>query len=234
MTETISSLTVATTHRAYLGGSFNPVHLGHIAMALTVQKTLQSHGCPFVVSLMPSNNPFKVNTSHTINNDDRLAMLRLASTQLDLAIESYELSYNDKPTYTIDTLKALKARHPNDTLIFIIGQDSLESLPTWKNDIALLNYAHLWVFDRNTALLSPKTRPNKPTNTHLSKALKARLTQNISNVLCNTNGWIYQDTTVIPAISSSLIRQNVSHHRSIDKLTLPSVADYIAEHKLYR
>lgn len=235
MTNTAPSLTATTpTYRAYLGGSFNPIHLGHIAMALTVQKTLQSHGCPFIVSLMPSNNPFKVNTPHAISNDDRLAMLKLVSTQLGFVIEGYELSYNDKPTYTIDTLKALKTRHPNDTLIFIIGQDSLESLPTWKNGTALLDYAHLWAFDRNAKPPLDKPLPNKPTNVHLPKELKARLTHNISNVLQDTNGWIYQDLTVVPAISSSLIRQNVSHHRQIDTLTLPSVADYIAEHQLYR
>lgn len=205
------------TYRAYLGGSFNPIHLGHIQMAMAVKKCLALHTHHFVVSLMPSHNPFK---TYAIDNVHRLAMLDLASRDFNLAIETCELK--NTPTYTIDTLKALKKHHPNDTLIFIVGQDSLESLPTWKAGSAILDYAHLWVFNRDTD------------NQDLPCFIKQNLTDKIDDLLQLTNGRIYQDKTAISDISSSSIRHAIAQKSPICHLTLQGVAGYITQHKLYR
>lgn len=185
-------------------------------MAMAVKKRLALHTPNFVVFLMPSNNPFK---TYATASTHRLAMLDLASRDLGLAIETCELK--NTPTYTIDTLKALKKRHPNDTLIFIIGQDSLEALPTWKDSTAILDYAHLWVFNRNA---DHQTLPC---------SIKQNLTDKIDDILHLKNGCIYQDETAIADISSSAIRHAVAQKNPISHLTLKSVADHIKQHQLY-
>lgn len=135
--------------RAYLGGSFDPVHNSHIQMALHVHKCLvpvaEHQQRPLQVCLLPNaRSPFK---QHSTDPKHRLAMLTLATQGTPLHISELEL-WQPPPVYTIDSVRALRQRYPKDTLIFIIGMDSARSLAKWKDGLQLTNYVHLWVFDR--------------------------------------------------------------------------------------
>ena len=151
MPNTINKHPTTTTPaiRAYLGGSFDPVHNGHLQMALYVYQSLlpiaeqQQH--ELQVSLLPNaRSPFKADST---DPKHRLAMLKLAIKNTPLQINELEL-WQTPPVYTIDSVKTLRARYPHDSLIFIMGMDSAQSLDKWKNGLALTDHVNLWVFNR--------------------------------------------------------------------------------------
>lgn len=135
--------------RAYLGGSFDPVHNGHLQMALYVYQSLlpiaKLQQRELQVSLLPNaRSPFK---EQSTDPKHRLAMLKLATQGTPLQINELEL-WQRPPVYTIDSVKTLRARYPHDSLIFIMGMDSAQSLDKWQDGLALTNYVNLWVFNR--------------------------------------------------------------------------------------
>ena len=141
--------TTAPTIRAYLGGSFDPVHKGHLQMAMYVYEHLlpiaKQQQSELQVSLLPNaRSPFKEDST---DPEQRLAMLKLAIQDTPLQINELEL-WQAPPVYTIDSVQTLRSRYPNDQLIFIMGMDSARSLDKWKNGLALTDYVSLWVFDR--------------------------------------------------------------------------------------
>ena len=135
--------------RAYLGGSFDPVHQAHIDIAMQVYDALApiatEQNRALQVSLLPNaRSPFK---AHSTEPKHRLAMLKLATQNTPLGINELEL-WQTPPVYTIDSVRALRQRYPDDSLIFIMGMDSVRSLANWKDGLQLTDYVHLWVFDR--------------------------------------------------------------------------------------
>lgn len=209
------------TIRAFLGGSFDPVHSSHLSMAMRVHATLsQATTDPISVSLMPTKgNPFK---GKPTPDEHRLAMLRLTTTGTPIGIETCELD-RTPPIYTIDTVRLFRQRHPDDTLIFILGQDSLYTLPTWKDGDEILNFVNIWAFWRGDFHQDGEFSPQ----------VLANLTLDLDKFLTH-QGMIYQDHTPITAMSSSHIRTLIANKdpKASDHLP-PKVADYIHKNALY-
>ena len=156
--------------RAYLGGSFDPVHNGHLQMALYVYQSLlplaKQQQRELQVSLLPNaRSPFKADST---DPKHRLAMLKLAIKDTPLQINELEL-WQTPPVYTIDSVKTLRARYPHDSLIFIMGMDSAQSLDKWKNGLALTDHVNLWVFNRLS--IGENTPINNDTNAETDKKL---------------------------------------------------------------
>lgn len=236
--------------RAYLGGSFDPVHRGHIQMALAVYNRLKSiidsHQHTLQVSVLPTaRSPFKDRSS---DPSHRLAMLKLATANTPIDICTLEL-WQAPPVYSIDTVRALRQLYPNDRLIFIMGADSAASLDKWKQGLELTGYVHLWVFNRhdeggNTDI---SNQQSADLSNLLPTPLKARITDDPNDLLSaigasptsdlkdNGNGRIYSDNTDIVAVSSSQVRDALA---AINRDTLntaldPAVYKYILEQRLY-
>ena len=156
--------------RAYLGGSFDPVHNGHLQMALYVYQSLlpiaEQQQRELQVSLLPNaRSPFKADST---DPKHRLAMLKLAIKDTPLQINELEL-WQTPPVYTIDSVKTLRARYPHDSLIFIMGMDSAQSLDKWKDGLALTDYVNLWVFNRLS--IGENDPINNDTNAETNKKL---------------------------------------------------------------
>ena len=156
--------------RAYLGGSFDPVHNGHLQMALYVYQSLLPLAKPqqreLQVSLLPNaRSPFKADST---DPKHRLAMLKLAIKDTPLQINELEL-WQTPPVYTIDSVKTLRARYPHDSLIFIMGMDSAQSLDKWKDGLALTDHVNLWVFNRLSIIENDPI--NNDTNAETDKKL---------------------------------------------------------------
>ena len=156
--------------RAYLGGSFDPVHNGHLQMALYVYQSLlplaKQQQRELQLSLLPNaRSPFKADST---DPKHRLAMLKLAIKDTPLQINELEL-WQTPPVYTIDSVKTLRARYPHDSLIFIMGMDSAQSLDKWKNGLALTDHVNLWVFNRLS--IGENTPINNDTNAETDKKL---------------------------------------------------------------
>ena len=174
--------TPAPAIRAYLGGSFDPVHDGHLQMAMTVYQRLlpiaKQQQRALHVSLLPNaRSPFKEKST---DPKHRLAMLKLATLNTPLQINELEL-WQTPPVYTIDSVRTLRQRYPHDSLIFIIGMDSALSLSKWKNGLELTDYVNLWVFNRDDLSdINHKNNHLLATTTHCAnKTLVAQDTMNL-------------------------------------------------------
>ncbi|MCP3896284.1 nicotinate (nicotinamide) nucleotide adenylyltransferase [Moraxella sp.] len=221
-------MTTAPTIRAFLGGSFDPVHLSHLQMATHVHQTLSQfiqndpHGrfAKIDVCLLPTaGNPFKDKPTADAH---RLEMLRLATQGTPINIDTHELAQTP-PVYTIDTVRHLRQIYPNDRLIFIMGQDSLHALPTWKDGDEILDFVNIWAFMRGDF---------EPVG-DLSTQVLENLTDDLGEFL-SQNGRIYQDNTPITAMSSSMVRKLLADRDPKARQFLTkSVLDYIDKHAIY-
>lgn len=125
-------------------GSFNPVHHGHVMLANYLVEFSDLDELWFVVS---PQNPLK-KREDLMKDEDRLKMVELAlEGDSRLKVSDIEMSL-PLPSYTINTLRALSAKYPDDQFVFICGMDSLQGLPRWREYQAILDHYELLVFPR--------------------------------------------------------------------------------------
>lgn len=125
-------------------GSFNPVHHGHVMLANYLVEFSDLDELWFVVS---PQNPLK-KREDLMKDKDRLKMVELAlEGDSRLKVSDIEMSL-PLPSYTINTLRALSAKYPDDQFVFICGMDSLQGLPRWREYQAILDNYQLLVFPR--------------------------------------------------------------------------------------
>lgn len=118
-------------------GSFNPIHIGHLIIGSFVANNTDVDQVWFVVS--PQNPLKKVST--LLNEYHRLHLVHLA-IEKDLQLKASNIEFKlPKPSYTIDTLVYLEEKYPEHNFAIIMGSDSFQNLPKWKNhEILLKNY----------------------------------------------------------------------------------------------
>lgn len=231
--------------RAYLGGSFDPVHEGHLQMAMHVYQSLlpiaEQQQRELHVSLLPNaRSPFKTQST---NPEHRLVMLKLATQQIPLQISELEL-WQTPPVYTIDSVRTLRQRHPNDSLIFIMGMDSVHSLNKWKDGLQLTDYVNLWIFNRGDNATHQDLFDKKLMKQEMT-ILQAQLPLELQSLLTNSpsdlvalptqsaidsidlkspnQGRIYIDPRLVAAVSSTQIRQQLQHRQN--RLNIVSIAE---------
>ena len=195
-----------------LGGTFDPVHTGHLVLAEHAADGLALD----IVLFIPAGDPWR--KEHTpAPAQHRLAMLKLAVEGNDrFGISDIELR-RAGPTYTADTLESLAAERLDDEFWFIVGADALADLPNWHEPERILRHATLAVAPRDAG--PPLTREGR-----------AALTQQVDG---------YEDRIArfdMPQIdiSSTRIRDRVAVGRSIRYLVPDAVRAYITHHGLYR
>ena len=118
-----------------LGGTFNPVHEGHLSIAREALRLFDLGAVWFIPCAIPPHKPATTLAAHA----HRLAMLPLAIAG-EPRFEALPVEF-DRPgtSYTLDTVRALQARHPSVEFVFIIGADTLPELPTWHKPLELLS-----------------------------------------------------------------------------------------------
>ena len=125
-------------------GSFNPIHHGHVMLANYLVEFSDLDELWFVVS---PQNPLKKKTD-LMDDSDRLKMVELALGE-DPRMRASDIEFGlPKPSYTINTLRALSEQYPDDQFVFICGMDSLEGFPRWREYQAILDNYELLVFPR--------------------------------------------------------------------------------------
>lgn len=127
-----------------IGGSFDPIHLGHLQMARSAQAQCMAEEVWF----MPAGDPWQKSGKLIASSAERLEMVKLAIQGVhSWRVEEYELR-KEGPTYTVDTLEYMAESHPRDHFIFIIGADQLSRLTTWQHWRSLFDFARIGVVDR--------------------------------------------------------------------------------------
>ncbi|MEW6754839.1 MAG: nicotinate-nucleotide adenylyltransferase [Candidatus Latescibacterota bacterium] len=118
-----------------IGGTFDPVHAGHLLLALSV---LEVVGLDRVVFVPAADPPHKERRPDMASAEDRFAMVRLATERLPcFEVSRVEMERPGK-SYTVDTLRHLHRLHPHTQLYLIIGADNVAQLPTWHDPEAIL------------------------------------------------------------------------------------------------
>lgn len=206
------------------GGSFDPVHAGHLETAAALGKRFGASA----VSLLPAaRSPLK---HESTADSHRLAMLQLAVEDYPtLAIDDRELR-RPPPSYTVDTLRELRAEIGAEApLVWVIGADNLTGLAQWKDWETLTQLAHLLVVERPDAIW-PTCGPVADWLAELSSVVSADQLQ------CSPNGKLLRLALPPQPFSSTGIRAELSR-RAADSAKpdgLPdSVWRYIIQHDLY-
>ena len=131
-------------HTGIFGGSFNPVHDGHLSL---IHSFLGTHKFDQIL-VIPSYQPPHKNSKSLADFEDRMEMVRLAIVGLDNVIISDIEKYLDPPNYTFNTLTALKKENPEVIYSLCIGSDSLKSFHTWYNARLIAKHHMLYVAER--------------------------------------------------------------------------------------
>ena len=128
-------------------GSFNPIHIGHMAIAQYMLEHTDIDKIWFVVS---PQNPFKTKNT-LLDQQHRLVLVRIATeNDSKLTASNFEFSL-PIPSYTVDTLTHLREAYPNEDFALIMGQDNLSSLHKWKNHQSILEHHEVFVYPRPKA-----------------------------------------------------------------------------------
>ncbi len=132
------------------GGSFNPIHNGHIHLAKSIKDTFNLNKIIFIPS---KKSPHKSNEEY-VSNEHRLNMCRLAIQDIpNFEVSNFEIS-RDTISYTIYTVRYFKSIYPNDELYLLIGSDMLLSFDTWKNFKEIMQNVTLAVVSRENGDMS--------------------------------------------------------------------------------
>lgn len=136
---------------ALFGGTFDPVHHGHVSMAVTAQRALELDEVCFIPCQISPHKSAKPTPAH-----ERLEMLRRAVVSIPWAsIDSYELE-RAGPSYSIDTAEHYAALHPKAQLFWILGTDQWAALPRWHRWQDLSRLVEFIVFSREGAPVEPR------------------------------------------------------------------------------
>jgi nicotinate-nucleotide adenylyltransferase len=199
-----------------LGGTLNPPHLGHLALARSARAEL---GLEHVL-LMPAHRPPHKVSSELPSPEQRLRMCELLVADAQGVSASALEIERGGASYTVDTLQALHAMHPEARLTFIMGADTACTLGSWHEPAQLLELAELAVATRSGA------SRDQVLATVAAIADLPRSAGTDSKVCFLEMGPI--------EVSSSLVRERVARGESIAQLVGPAVAGYIAAQDLYR
>lgn len=201
----------ATRRVGIMGGTFNPVHCGHICMA---ELALEEFGLSQVL-FIPTGTPPHKPQEEVIAGVHRLRMLERALEENPFfAVSDIELR-REGTTYTVDTLRELHRMYtPGTEFLFLVGSDTLFQIPHWKAYQTVLSLCSFVVF--------------------LRRGVDQRQVQDTIDMLRMQGAQIALSRQQCPEVSSSAIRQMCAQGFSLHGLVPPGVEAYIAAHGLYR
>jgi nicotinate-nucleotide adenylyltransferase len=190
-----------------LGGTFDPIHNGHLALAQAAREQLDLDRLIFV----PAGVPWRKAGRKITPGSQRLEMVRLA-VKSDAAAEISTLEIEEEgPSYTAETLAALAEQYPGAELYFILGEDALADLPNWRQPDRILALARLAVARRDSSTRGPE----------------------IESAPGGDKRIVWLDLEPVK-ISASDIRKRIRSGKHVKGMLPPPVEDYIRRCNLYR
>jgi len=188
-----------------MGGTFDPIHLGHLRAAESAREALGLDRVAFLPAGVPPHRGAPLSPAL-----DRYAMVCLATASNPQFVASdFELQ-REGPSFTVDTVAALLAERPGDSLTVIVGSDTFPEMPTWRDPARLFALAEVAVVDRPGEAERPAPTPPFP---------GARGVRRVSGPGL--------------AVSATAVRERVRRGESVRYLVPETVADYIAKRRLY-
>lgn len=191
------------------GGTFDPVHVGHLLLAEQCREQLRLDQVWFLPAAHPPHKPGAVISPPK----DRLAMLELAvAGHPEFVVSDFEIQRGGI-SFTVETLDALHSDFPDNEWFLLVGGDSLSDFPTWREPQRILELATLVAVNRGRRPVDPRE----------ALRLLPAAAENVQVV-------------EMPAVdlASTDLRQRVSNGKSIRYMTPRAVECYVLEHELYR
>lgn len=195
-----------------LGGSFNPIHNGHLAMAEAVR---EAHALDLVLFVPAGRPPHKQEDLAPAEDRYRMVVLAIEGRE-GFAASDLETS-RPGPSYTVETLQELHRRNPGAEIFFIMGEDSISEFPGWREPERILELARVVAVNRpgHRASFRPEDFPRLP------RALIERLERDRVQIEPSP-------------LESTRLREDVRNGLSIAESVPPGVAEYIERRGLYR
>ena len=212
------------------GGSFNPIHLGHLLLAEDILELLALDRILFVPAGAPPHKPPR----GLAPAQDRYAMTELAIRgNPRFAISDLELR-RPGPSYTVDTLAALgRAGGPDLTLFLLIGSETFLDLLSWKHPQRLTQLARLVVIPRAESVFDPDGVQSQKVLAEIGQERWIRIPPSGSIPATAHRGVLLVEAASLP-ISSSDLRRRAREGRSLTYRVPEAVRAYILEHRLFR
>lgn len=196
---------------AIFGGAFNPIHNGHIHLAMCLDARLSFEK----ILLIPTHTSPHKDSAQLASGEHRLAMCRLAARQQDerFDVSDMELARGGK-SFTVDTVRQLRQMYPEDKLYMIVGSDMFLSLDSWHCAQELVRLVTVCAAAREDGEYG-------------DLIVKQRLldTRGVKSVVC--------PMTPMP-ISSTVIRERIQAGQTVDEYLPADVLAYIRQHQLYK
>ena len=217
------AMSLASTPTLILGGTFDPIHVGHLRAALEAAEAFGA-----IVRLLPAPVP-PHRPQPWASAADRLAMLKLAvDGQPQLLADDRELR-RAGPSYSVDTLGELRTELGADTpLMMLVGADAFADLPSWMRWRELFELAHVVVLTR------PGAVGRTAWSAELTALARSRETTATGALLAAAHGSLLCLPVTPLAISATAVRAALQAGRSLRWLVPEPVLDYIEQHRLYR
>lgn len=204
------------------GGTFDPVHLGHLRTVLDVKQALRLEQVRFIPCAKPPHRELPI-----ASIEQRLAMLRIAlSNQPDFVLDTREIDRGGI-SYMIDTLISLK-QDLTAPLCLILGMDAFRGFDSWRRYLEIFNYAHIVVMQRPGSTIEElRSLPKVYT------LIEQRSAQMSTDLLKCSAGMIWFQPVTQLAVSSTGIRSMCKKGDDVRYLVPDGVRDYIQQHQLY-
>jgi len=210
----------------FFGGTFDPVHLGHLVPAVRAFETFRFDALVFIPAAQPPHKQGEPLTAFA----HRFAMLALATQAYDRFLVSAMELERPGPTYTVDTVRSLHERFPADQLYFLMGSDSFSQIGSWHRWQELAGLAHLVVLHRDTAWGGELAE-------RVPAELRARLRvvepfTPVADAEGASRHVYLLDHEPFP-VSATHLRERLRRGQTIRELVPPEVHRYIVKHRLY-
>ena len=203
-----------------LGGTFDPVHYGHLRAAVEVYEKLGLDE----VRMLPSARPPHRETP-AASAEHRLAMLERATSCRDYLVPDDSELRRDGPSWMVDTLSGFRQQFGDRPLVMVVGQDAANGLDGWHEWRRLFELAHIAVMRRPDA--------ESDYREELAECMRSRRAESPAELAKAPAGRVLPVAITQLEISSTAIREAVAAGRSPLYLTPPPVIDYIREQGLY-
>ncbi len=205
-----------------LGGTFDPVHNGHLHLAATFLGQLKIAEILFV----PLNNP-PHRPAPLASPEQRLEMLKIAlENHPHLKIDDCELQRGGV-SYTIDTLRHIRKKIDETPLCLIMGMENFKTLNNWHQWQSLMDYAHIIIANR-------PGNDDEIKNDEIKKFMENFITKSVTNLHDQPAGHIIRLDIPMLDISSTQIRNNFQSGQKTESLLPDKVLDFIHTHHLYK
>ena len=208
------------------GGTFDPIHYGHLRVAEEIVETVGLQKMYFVPAGMP-----RLRYSPVASSQHRVEIVRLAiQKNPDFVLDEREI-YRDGVSYSIDTVREFKQEFGEEVrLCFILGADAFIKLPEWNNWKELFNLCHFIVSTRPGYTF---TLIKELLSKELREECSQRWVSNTESLKKDTSGLIFIASTTMLDISATSIRAHIAVGRSVRHLVPSVTVNYISENKLY-